>query len=144
MEALFRYISGLLSGVLSLLSPVAPTVLCAALFIAADFVSGVAAGRAEAKRQGTEWYFESRLAWRTVHKAGFVVTAIAMSWLLERCVLDFVTLNITKLFTGFVCGVEFWSFLENASRISDAPLLSWLKRYVKNRIEREAGHEPGA
>lgn len=143
MEALFRYVSGLLSGAASLLAPVAPTVACAVLFIAADFVSGVAAGRVAARRSGRKWYFESRLAWKTVLKAGFVITTIAMSWLLERCVLDFVTLNITKMFTGFVCGVELWSFLENASAISDSEVFVWLKRYVRSRIEMEAGDEPG-
>lgn len=137
MEALFRYVSGAMTGLLSLFAPVAPTVACALLFIAVDFVTGVAASRASARRDGRKWYFESREAWRTVFKAGFVMTAIAMSWLLECCVIDFITLNLTKMFTGFVCGVEFWSFLENASQLSDAPLFAWLKRYVHRRIERE-------
>ena len=135
MEALCRYVSGLAAGVLSLLAPIVPTVSCALLFIAADFVSGVAASSAEARRQKRKWYFESREAWRTVSKTGFVITAIAMSWILECCVLDFVTLNITRMFAGFVCGVELWSFLENASVLSDAPLFEWLKRYVRRRIE---------
>lgn len=142
MEALFRYVSGLLSGVASLFAPVSPTVACALLFVCADFVSGVAASRAEALRAGRRWYFESREAWRTLFKAGFLVTAIAMSWILECCVLDFVTLHITKMLTGFACGVEFWSFLENASVLSDAPLFVWMKRWVHRRIEKEAGDEP--
>ena len=137
MEALFRYVSGAMTGLLSLFAPVAPTVACALLFIAVDFVTGVAASRASARRDGRKWYFESCEAWRTVFKAGFVMTSIAMSWLLECCVIDFITLNLTKMFTGFVCGVEFWSFLENASQLSDAPLFAWLKRYVHRRIERE-------
>lgn len=136
MEALFRYVSGLMAGVLSLFAPIAPVTLCALTFIAADFLSGVAASRAEARRRGEKWFFESREAWRTVTKTGFTVTAIAMAWLLECCILDFVTLNITRLFAGFVCGVELWSFLENASVLSDAPLFEWLKRYVRRHIER--------
>lgn len=138
MEALFRYISGVMTGLLSLFAPVASTAACALAFIGVDFATGVAASRISARRGGRKWYFESREAWRTVFKAGFVMTAIAMSWLLECCVLDFVTLNLTKMFTGFVCGVEFWSFLENASQLSDAPLFVWLKRYVHRRIEKEA------
>lgn len=139
METLFRYVSGAMTGLLSLFAPVAPTVTCALLFIAIDFVTGVAASRAAARRVGRRWYFESREAWRTVLKIGFVTMAIGMSWLLECCVLDFVTLNLTKLFTGFTCGVEFWSFLENASQLSDSPVFVWLKRYVHRRIETEAG-----
>lgn len=137
MGALYRFFSGAVSGLLSLLAPVAPTVVCALLFVAADFLSGVAADRAQARREGREWFFESRKARRTVLKAGFLAVAITMMWLLESCVLDFVTLNITKIFTGFACGVELWSFLENASQISDGPLFEWLKRYVRRRIEKE-------
>ena len=141
METLFRFVSGAAAAVASLFAPVTPLVICALVFIAVDFVSGVAASRARAVRDGRKWYFESREAWRTVLKAGFVITAIAMAWLIDSCVLDFMSLNIAKLFTGFTCGVEFWSFLENASQISDSPLLSWPKRYVHHRIEREAGDE---
>ena len=50
-------------------------------------------------------------------------------------------LNVARLFTGFTCGVELWSFLENASQLSDAPLFRWLRRYVRRRIRREAGDE---
>ena len=141
MGALYRFFSGAVSGLLSLLTPVTPTILCALAFVAADFVSGVAADRIQARRNGKEWFFESRKARRTIFKAGFLVIAITMMWLLESCVLDFVTLNITKLFAGFACGVELWSFLENASQLSDAPLFEWLKRYVRRRIEREVCYE---
>ena len=141
MEALYRFFNGCAASLAALFAPLAPLVWCVTLFIAVDFVSGVAASRARAVRDGRKWYFESREAWRTVLKAGFVITAIAMAWLIDSCVLDFMSLNIAKIFTGFTCGVEFWSFLENASQISDSPLLSWLKRYVHHRIEREAGDE---
>ena len=139
MEALSRFFSGMVSGLASLFAPAAPTIACALVFVTADFISGVAADRARARRNGTKWYFESREAWRTLFKAGFLVISIAMCWLLEVCVLDFVNLNLTKLFTGFACGVELWSFLENASQLSDAPLFEWMKRYVRRRIEREGG-----
>lgn len=139
MEALYRFFSGLLAGILSLFAPIAPTILCALIFIAADFVSGVAASRAEARRDGRQWFFESREAWRTVTKTGFTVTAIAMIWLTECCILNFMTLNLTRLFAGFVCGVELWSFLENASVLSSAPLFEWLKRYVRRHIEHHIG-----
>lgn len=137
MGALYRFFSGAVSALLSLLAPVTPTVVCALVFVAADFLSGVAADRIQAHREGRKWFFESRKARRTVFKAGFLVIAITMMWVLECCVLDFVSLNITKLFTGFACGVELWSFLENASQISDGPLFEWLKRYVRRRIEKE-------
>ena len=69
------------------------------------------------------------------------VTAIAMAWLIDSCVLDFMRLNLARLLTGFTCGVELWSFLENAAQLSDAPLFRWLRRYVHRRIRKEAGDE---
>lgn len=141
MEVLFRYISGAAAGVAALFAPIAPLVVCAVLFIAVDFLTGVAASRAEARREGRTWYFESCEARRTVLKLSFTVTAIAMAWLIDSCILDFLHLNLAKLFTGFTCGVELWSFLENASQLSEAPLFRWLKRYVHRRIRKEVDDE---
>lgn len=141
MEALFKYISGAAAGLAALFAPISPLVVCAVLFIGVDFLTGVAASRAAARREGRAWYFESCEAWRTVLKLSFTVTAIAMAWLIDSCILDFLGLNLAKLFTGFTCGVELWSFLENASQLSDAPLFRWLKRYVHRRIRKEVGDE---
>lgn len=141
MEALFRYINASVLGLASMFAPVRPLVCCAILFIATDFVTGVLASRRIAATEGRKWYFESGEAWRTVRKAGFVIISIAMSWLLESCVLDFMDLHLTRLFTGFVCGVEMWSFLENAAQLSDAMLFGWLRRYVHRRIKNELGDE---
>ena len=118
-----------------------PLVACAVVFIGIDFLSGVAASRAAARREGRAWYFESRKAWRTVAKAALVLTAIAMAWLLDTCVLDFLQLNVARLFAGFTCGVELWSFLENAAQLSDAPFFLRMRRYVRRRIGKEVGDE---
>lgn len=141
METLYRFVSGAAAGVAALFAPVGPLVACALLFIGIDFLTGVAASRAVARREGRAWFFESCEAWRTVLKMGLTLTAIAMAWLIDSCVLDFMQLNIARLFTGFTCGVELWSFLENAAQLSDAPLFRWLRRYVRRRIDREAGGE---
>ena len=130
METLYRLISGLTAGFIALFAPIGPLVACAMAFIGIDFLSGVAASRAAARRKGHTWYFESCEAWRTVLKLGLTVTAIAMAWLI-----------VARLFTGFTCGVELWSFLENAAQLSDAPLFHWLRRYVRRRIRKEAGDE---
>lgn len=134
MEALFRFVSGLAAGIAALFAPIGPLVVTTALFIGIDFLSGVAADRAAARREGRAWYFESCKAWRTVVKLALTLTAIAMAWLIDSCVLDFMQLNLARLFTGFTCGVELWSFLENAAQLSDAPLFRWLRRYVRRRM----------
>lgn len=124
-----------------MLLPITPLVTTALVFIIVDFVTGIMASRAEALRANKPWRIESRKAWRTVLKAGFTAIAIVMMWVVDHVLLDFMHLNLANLFTGFVCGVELWSFLENAARISNAPLFEWLSRWLKARIGKEANNE---
>ena len=139
MEAIYRCANGAILGLAALFAPIKPLILCALSFILIDFVTGVIASRCEAKQRGEQWYFSSHEAWRTIRKAGFVLLTISMSWLIEWCILDFMTLNLTRILTGAICGVEMWSFLENASVLSDAKLFEWLRNYVKRKVEKEIG-----
>ncbi len=128
------------AAVAALFAPVAPLIGCALLFIGVDFLTGIAASRAEARRGEQRWRFESAKAWRTLRKAALAVTAIVMAWLLDRYVLDNTPPQLARLFTGFTCGVELWSFLENAERISNDPLFNRLRRIV-SRVFRFIGQE---
>ena len=139
MVAMYKVINGLMMSFVALFSPIQPVVMCALLFIAIDFVTGVLASRCEARRRGERWYFSSREAWRTIRKAGLVLLTIGMCWLVECCVLNFVALHITRIVAGAICGVEMWSFLENASVLSDRKLFMWLRNYVKRKVEHEIG-----
>ena len=140
MENLYRPVSGAAAALAGWFAPIVPLVACVFGFIAVDFLTGVAASRAVARREGRPWWFESAEAWRTVQKLALVATGIVMAWAVDRHVLDFMDLHAARLFTGFACGVEFWSFLENAAQLSDAPLFRWLKRYVRRRMRKEAGN----
>lgn len=139
METSYRLFSGTAAAAGALFAPAAPLVLCAALFIGADFATGTAADRARCRRAGRRWYFESRKARRTVVKAATVIAAIALAWLLDSCILARTTPCLAKCFAGFACGVELWSFLENCTQLSDAPFFRLLQRYVRHRIDRELG-----
>ncbi len=142
MENWYRFVSGAAASLAAVFAPVIPSISCAIFFIGVDFVTGVIADRAVTLRAGRPWYFESRKAWRTVVKLALTLTAIVMAWIVDCYVLDFLHLNAARLFTGFTCGVEFWSFLENASQISDSPLFGWMRRYVRQRIARQTGLPP--
>lgn len=141
METSFKLFSGAASALAALFAPITPLMGCAMTFILIDFLSGVAADRHRTRREGKPWFFESHRAWRTITKAGFVWIAIALAWLLESCVLDFAGLKLARVFTGFVCGVELWSFLENAAELSDGPLFRALKRIARRRIRKEVEDE---
>ena len=139
MEAMYRCANGALLALAALFAPIGPVILCALSFIVVDFVTGVFASRCEAKQRGERWYFSSHEAWRTIRKAGFVLLTIGRCWIVESCILSCITLNLTRLAAGAICGVEMWSFLENASVLSDAKLFEWLRNYVKRKVEREFG-----
>lgn len=139
MEVMYRCINGAILGLAALFAPIKPLIFCALSFILVDFITGVLASRREAKQRCEPWFFSSHEAWRTIHKAGFVLLTIAMSWLIEWFILDFMALNLTRIITGVICGVEMWSFLENASVLSDAKLFEWLRNYVKRKVEKEIG-----
>lgn len=141
MEALYRSVSGAAAALCALFAPAAPLLLSTALFIGVDFLTGVAADRATARRVGRRWCFESGKAWRTVVKGALAVVAVALAWVLEACVAQAPGLHLARLFAGFICGVELWSFLENAAQLSDAPLFRLLRRHVRRRLGGEAEDE---
>lgn len=141
MDILFKYVSALLGALVALLCPIAPLIIATTTFIFIDFLTGIAASYIVARRSGQPWWFESRKAWRTITKLGFVLMSIVLIWIIDQHILGFMELNLANIFTGFVCGVELWSFIENASSISRAPLFEWLGKWVKRRIDKEVENE---
>lgn len=137
VEVLCKYASAMLLAVISIFAPISPLIFCVVLFIGVDFITGVWASHKTAKRDNKIWFFRSCEAWRTLYKLGFTIIAISMAWIVESYVIDFVDIKLAKLFAGFVCGVELWSFLENATMISDAPYFLWMRRYLHRRIEQQ-------
>lgn len=113
-----KYLSGIVAGVMSFFAPVEPLLLCAMVFVAVDFLTGVLADRHKAHAEGRVWRFESAKAWKTVRKLSFVMAGIVLAWMMDSLMLPVVELRLANLFTGFVCGVEFWSYLENATLAS--------------------------
>jgi phage-related holin len=141
MVILSKYVSGIVAALIALLCPITPLIITATFFVAIDFLTGILASYVAAKNSGQKWRLESRKAWRTVYKLCFIVTGIVMTWLVDSLVLGFMELNLANLFTGFVCGVELWSFVENAATISQSKLFKWLSRWIKSKLRKEVGDE---
>lgn len=139
MDTLLKWIMAVVGSLLSLFSPVTPLVLCALIFVMIDFVMGILAGRKRAARQHKDWYFSSDKAWKTVIKLTCIVVGIGMCYLIDTQIIDFMNLHLAKLFTGMVCGIEMWSYLENAMEISDAPVFRSLQKYVGKKMKDEVG-----
>lgn len=143
MENTLKYICGAISGIAGFFAPVYSLVLCAAVFVSIDFVTGIMADRRRTLRRGEEWGIESGKAWNTVYKLCFIMAGIVLAWLIDAYILDFMELRLANLFTGFVCGVELWSYLENAAEISGHPVFRWLKRYMKKNLDDALGAGSG-
>lgn len=135
MENIVRGSVGLVAASIGWLSPIHSLLVCALVFVTIDFITGVAASYKRAQRAGLKWGFESGKAWATVYKLFFIMAGIVLAWLIDTHILDFLHLRLANLFTGFVCGVEFWSYLENAAEISDHPIFKWLGKYMSDKLE---------
>lgn len=139
MENALKFICGGLASAASIFAPIEGLVVCAVLFVAIDFGMGVAASHHRARREGLEWRFSSRRAWDTVLKAVFAMAGIALAWLLDSVVLTFVDLHLANIFAGFVCGVEFWSYLENAADLSGHPVFLAIRKLLKKKVDKDLG-----
>ncbi|MDO5341331.1 MAG: phage holin family protein [Bacteroidia bacterium] len=130
-----KTLAGIVSGLLSYLTRnIMPLVACVLLFEIIDFITGVWKSKILARRRGEKFAFESVKAWRTIYKTVFILAGIIMSELLD-VVISERDLRLANFFTAFCCGVEFWSFLENAAVISDHPLFRWLGKFMRVKVE---------
>lgn len=137
MENFPKQLLGAGAALLGLLAPIRTLVCCALIFVAIDFLAGIAADRKRAHRKGEPWRFESVKAWKTIRKAVFICGGIVLTWLLDDHILAFAELRLANLFTGFVCGVELWSYLENAAIISDHSAFRLFRKEIKEHIRKK-------
>ena len=110
------------------------------LFIAVDFITGVIASKKRAKESKQKFVFSSEKCYDTIYKLFFCCLTIFLTWLLDEKMIPDVDLNLEAYVCAFFCGVEFWSFLENASEISNHKIFRLVRKYTKEKIK-EAIHD---
>ena len=139
-----QWLSSFMGIVFTYFAPVQTLILIVLEFIAIDFVIGVVASRVRAKRAGKleEWGFESDKAWHTVWKAVLTIIGIVLTSHIDTYIFTFFDLHLTNVFCGFVCGVEFWSFLENSACISNHPIFKWLKKFMGAKVREGLNIDP--
>lgn len=131
--------AGLISSAFAVFSEkLLPLFITVIVFEAIDFFTGVLKSAVVSKRKGEKPAFESVKAWRTIYKFVFILIGICLSEMLDHTLVE-ANLRLSNYFTAFCCGVEFWSFLENAAIISDHPVFRWLRKYMKVKLEDEIG-----
>jgi phage-related holin len=135
MEYFVKWGCVAIGSILSFFTPIKPLIICLVVFIGIDFVTGIWASHKRSKRKGESWAFESDKMWKTVQKLVFAIGGIVLAWMLGTVILPQWDLRLHNLFAGFVCGVEFWSYLENAAEISEHPMFRWVRKYLKKEVE---------
>lgn len=135
-----KILAGVLAGFLSMfVENLLPLFITVTVFEAVDFVTGVIKSYVVAERTKRRFTFESIKAWRTIYKYVFILIGIVLTEMLDQTIANETRLRFANYFTAFCCGVEFWSFLENAAVISDHPLFRWLRKFMKFKLEDEIG-----
>lgn len=135
-----KLFAGILAGFLAVfVQNLLPLFVTVTVFEIIDFVTGVIKSAVVAKRTKQQFAFESVKAWRTIYKFVFILVGIVLAEMLDQTVSNDTRLRFANYFTSFCCGVEFWSFLENAAVISDHPIFRWLRKFMKFKLEDEIG-----
>lgn len=135
-----KILAGILAGFLSLfVQNLLPLFITVTVFELVDFITGVIKSAVVAKRTKQRFAFESVKAWRTIYKFVFILIGIVLAEMLDQTIAAETRLRFANYFTAFCCGVEFWSFLENAAVISDHPVFRWLRKFMKFKLEDQLG-----
>ena len=135
-----KVFAGIVGGFVSVfVENLLPLFITVTVFELVDFITGVIKSAVVAKRTKQRFAFESVKAWRTIYKFVFILIGIVLAEMLDQTVANESRLRFANYFTAFCCGVEFWSFLENAAVISDHPLFRWLRRFMKFKVEDQLG-----
>lgn len=135
-----KTLAGLVAGFLGVLTEnLLPLFVAVIVFEVMDFVTGCIKSAVVSKHKGERFAFESIKAWRTIYKFVFILVGIVLAELLDQTFGNDGRLKLANYFTAFCCGVEFWSFLENAAVICDHPIFRMLKKVMREKTEDAIG-----
>ena len=131
---------GMIASIVAYFCPVQMLVYGLFGFVAVDFVTGCMADYKRKHEAHKRWAFSSDKMWRTIFKLTFGVVGIAMShWVDQEILSSFTSINLAKIFTGYLCGAEFWSWVENAAFICKWPLLEGVRKSIIHTVDEKLG-----
>lgn len=134
-----RELAGIVAGFVAVFfESLLPLFIAVVIFEMVDFITGVIKSYVVAKRKKQKFAFESVKAWRTIYKMILILVGIVLTEMLDATFSE-ERLRFANYFAGFCCGVEFWSFLENAAVISNHPVFRWLRKFMKIKVEDQVG-----
>lgn len=122
-----NFMSGALMGILSYFSPVKGVLLVAFAAILLDLITGIIAARTRGEG------IKSKKLYKTAVKIGCVSAIILMTYAIDK---EISLIELHKLVAWLIVGFELWSILENMAQITDHPVFRFLKRLMRDKIEK--------
>ena len=130
-----RFWSYVCASILSFLEPISVLILWLLIFIIVDMVMGVYASLVEGKR------ITSHKLQRTVIK--FLMYSISVILLegIDIYMMTFADLNLAKIGSTIICGIEIYSIFENCYRATKNPVFKVLTQFTLGKIKEQTGVE---
>lgn len=132
-----KYLFGFMFGFGAFFAPIQSLIICAVVFIGINFLIGAFASYKRSVRQQKRWHFDGKKGGETIYKLLFVIIGIGLSYLIDIVILPNMTIKLANIFTGFVCSVELYTYLEKSAEISRHPIFKWLAKFMEKKIEDE-------
>jgi phage-related holin len=122
-------------SILSIFAPVSKLAIIAFVFVCTDFILGLIVST-RVRKIG----FRSDKFYKSLWKLLGIEVTIFLAYLLDTHVIaPSLSLHLPNIFTGIICGAEFWSILTNFAILSDHPVFRLIKKWGKSEIENKVG-----
>ncbi len=151
-----KHLKKILIAWVAWMMPIHPLLLSAILFSFVDFVTGMLASWRTAVKSGIKGFgwVESKRMQKKFFDLFFYLLAIVLAFHFEALFTEFIPFPLTKLVAFIILSVEFWSNMENLSRLTGLPLdkraflnlvnrirsKTELKEEDKNKADNPGGH----
>ena len=103
------------------------------IFVACDAVTGISASIKEGRR------ISSCGLYKTIQKVVMYSMAIFLLQAIDRDMITIMDLGLAKLGATIICGVEFYSILENCYRLTGNIVFKILTQFTIKKISNETG-----
>lgn len=143
-QEVYKYLAGAAVGVIAMLEPLGAFVFVCFLAVIIDCYSAFRLSVRVKKKYGkSKGKFQSKHGKKMISTFFEIAGVLLLVFVIDRTILGFEELYLTKLVSGIFCFLQLWSILENASSESDSKWMKPLQRILVNKAERHFDIELG-
>lgn len=136
-QEVYKYFAGAAVGVMAMLEPLGAFVFVCFLAVIFDCYSAFRLSVRVKKRYGkSSGKFQSSHAKRMISTFFEIAGVLLLVFVIDKTVLGFEEMYLTKLVSGIFCFLQLWSILENASSESNSKWMKPLQKILVNKAER--------